>query len=209
MILDNRLFFSATQRNKDCIGDVLSRIIKKDGSILEIGSGSGEHGVFFQKRFPEIIWQTTDPDLLHRKSIISWIDYEKLNKKMPQPLELDVEYTPWKIPLKLARSIQGIVSINMIHVAKWNCTISLFKGAGELLKRGQFLVLYGPFKIGNKHISQSNYLFDNSLKIQNDCWGIRNLEEVSNEAKKAGFSQEDIIRMPANNFSIIYRKVAF
>ena len=209
MILDNRLFFSATQRNKDCIGDVLSRIIKKDGSILEIGSGSGEHGVFFQKRFPEIIWQTTDPDLLHRKSIISWIDYEKLNKKMPQPLELDVEYTPWKIPLKLARSIQGIVSINMIHVAKWNCTISLFKGAGELLKRGQFLVLYGPFKIGNKHISQSNYLFDNSLKNQNDSWGIRNLEEVSNEGKKAGFSQEDIIRMPANNFSIIYRKVAF
>ena len=208
MILDNRLFFSATQRNKDCIGDVLSRIIKKHGSILEIGSGSGEHGVFFQKRFPEIIWQTTDPDLLHRKSIISWIDYEKLNKKMPQPLELDVEYTPWKIPLKLARSMQGIVSINMIHVAKWNCTISLFKGAGELLKRGQFLVLYGPFKIGNKHISQSNYLFDNSLKIQNDCWGIRNLEEVSNEAKKAGFSQEDIIRMPANNFSIIYRKFA-
>ena len=209
MILDNRLFFSATQRNKDCIGDVLSRIIKKEGSILEIGSGSGEHGVFFQKRFPKIIWQTTDPDLLHRKSIISWIDYEKLNKKMPQPLELDVEYTPWKIPLKLARSIQGIVSINMIHVAKWNCTISLFKGAGELLKRGQFLVLYGPFKIGNKHISQSNYLFDNTLKIQNDCWGIRNLEEVSNEAKKAGFLQEDIIRMPANNFSIIYRKVTF
>ena len=209
MILDNRLFFSATQRNKDCIGDVLSRIIKKNGSILEIGSGSGEHGVFFQKRFPEITWQTTDPDLLHRKSIISWIDYEKLNKKMPQPLELDVEYTPWKIPLKLARSMQGIVSINMIHVAKWNCTISLFKGAGELLKRGQFLVLYGPFKIGNKHISQSNYLFDNSLKNQNDSWGIRNLEEVINEGKKAGFSQEDIIRMPANNFSIIYRKVAF
>ena len=209
MILDNRLFFSATQRNKGCIGDVLSRIIKKNRSILEIGSGSGEHGVFFQKRFPEIIWQTTDPDLLHRKSISSWIEYEKLNKIMPQPLELDVENTPWKIPLKLTSSIQGIVSINMIHVAKWNCTISLFKGAGELLKKGQFLILYGPFKIGNKHISQSNYLFDNALKIQNDCWGIRNIEEVSNEAKKAGFSQEDIIRMPANNFSIIYRKVVF
>ena len=209
MISDNRLFFSATQRNKECIGDVLSRIIKKNGSILEIGSGSGEHGIFFQKRFPEIIWQTTDPDLLHRKSIISWIEHEKLHKKMPQPLELDVENTPWKIPLKLALSMQGIVSINMIHVAKWNCTISLFKGAGELLKSGQFLILYGPFKIGNKHISQSNYLFDNSLKLQNDCWGIRNLEEVSDEGKKAGFSQENIIRMPANNFSIIYRKVSF
>ena len=106
MILDNRLFFSATQRNKDFIGDVLSRIIKKNGSILEIGSGSGEHGVFFQKRFPEITWQTTDPDLLHRKSIIPWIEYEKLNKTMPQPLELDVENIPWKIPLKLKRSMQ-------------------------------------------------------------------------------------------------------
>ena len=69
LILDKRLFFSATKRNKDFIGDVLSRIIKKDGLILEIGSGSGEHGVFFQKRFPEIIWQTSDPELAHRKSI--------------------------------------------------------------------------------------------------------------------------------------------
>jgi len=204
--LDNRLFFSATQRNRDCIGDVLSGIIKK-GSVLEIGSGSGEHGVVFQKRFPEIIWQTSDPILLHRKSIISWIEYEELNKKMPQPLELDVENIPWKIPLKIVRSLQGIVSINVIHVAKWTCTIAIFKGARKLLKIGQFLILYGPFKIGNKHISQSNYSFDNSLKMQNKFWGIRNLEAVTDEAKKNGFSQEEIIRMPANNFSIIYRKV--
>ena len=176
---------------------------------MEIGSGSCKHGVFFQKRFPEIIWQTTDPDLLHRKSIISWIEYEKLHKKMPHPLELDVENTPWKIPLNLVRSLQGIVSINMIYVARWNCTISLFKGAGEFLKRGKFLILYRPFKICNKHISQSNYLFHNSLKIQNDLWSIRNLEEINEEAKKAGFCQQDIIRMPANNFSIIYRKVSY
>ena len=130
--MDNRLFFSATQRNRDFIGDLLSRIIKKNGSILEIGSGSGEHGVVFQKRFPEIIWQTSDPDLVHRKSIISWIEYEELNKKMPQPLELDVENIPWKIPLKLAHSLQGIVSINMIHVAKWTCTIALFKGVRKI-----------------------------------------------------------------------------
>ena len=208
MILDNRLFFSATQRNRYYIGDVLSRIIKK-GSVLEIGSGSGEHGVIFQKRFPKIIWQTSDPDLLHRKSIISWIEYEALNKKMPQPLELDVEKVPWKLPLKLLNSLQAIVSINMIHVAHWNCTIELFKGAGKILKRGKFLILYGPFKIANKHTSQSNYFFDNSIKMKNDLWGIRNLEEVTNEAKKNGFLQENIIKMPANNFSIIYRKVLF
>ena len=205
--MDKRLFFSATQRNRDFIGDVLSRIIKKGGFILEIGSGSGEHGVVFQKRFPEIIWQTSDPNLLHRKSIFSWIEYEGLSKKMPKPLELDVENIPWNIPLKLANSLQGIVSINLIHVAKWTCTVALFKEAGKLLNKEQFLLLYGPFKIGNKHTSQSNYFFDNSLKMQNELWGIRNLEEVTDEAKKNGFFLEDIIMMPANNFSIIYRKV--
>ena len=206
--MDNRLFFSATQRNRDFIGDVLSRIIKKNGLILEIGSGSGEHAVVFQKRFPEIIWQTSDPDLMHRKSIISWIEYEELNNKMPQPLELNVENIPWSFPLNLLHSLQGIVSINMIHIAQWSCTKALFKGAGKLLNKGQFLILYGPFKIGNKHTSQSNYFFDNSLKMQNDLWGIRNLEEVTFEAKNNGFFQEDIISMPANNFSIIYRKVS-
>ena len=205
--MDNRLFFSATQRNRDCIGDVLSRIIKK-GSVLEIGSGSGEHGVVFQKRFPGIIWQTSDPELMHRRSISSWIEYEDLTKKMPQPLEIDVEKRPWKIPSQLSQSLQGIVSINMIHISNWTCTVELFKGAGKVLKTGQFLFLYGPFKIGYKHTSQNNYFFDNSLKKQNDCWGIRNIEEVCDESKKNGFSQEDIISMPANNFSIICRKVS-
>jgi len=204
--LDNRLFFSATLRNRDCIGDVLSRIIKK-GSVLEIGSGSGEHGVFFQKRFPGIIWQTSDQELVHRKSISSWIEYEDLSKKMPQPLEIDVEKIPWKIPLRLAHSLQGIVSINMIHVAQWSCTVALFRESGKLLSKGQFLILYGPFKIFNKHTSKSNYFFDNSLKMQNDLWGIKNLEEVFDQNKKNGFSQEDIIRINVNNFSIIYRKV--
>ena len=206
--MDNRLFFPATQRNKESIEKVLSRIIKKNGSILEIGSGSGEHGVIFQKRFPNIIWQTSDPNLLHLKSISSWIEYEELNNKMPQPIELDVERIPWRIPLNLVCSMQGIISINMIHVAQWSCTTSLFRESGKLLNKGQFLMLYGPFKIGNKYTSHSNYFFDNSLKMQNDLWGIKNLDEVCDESKKNGFSQEDVIRMPANNFSVIYRKVS-
>ena len=68
--------------------------------------------------------------------------------------------------------------------------------------------MYGPFKIRNKLTRQSNYFFDNSLKMQNDLWGIKNLEEVCYESKKNGFSQEEIISMPANNFSIIYRKIS-
>ena len=204
--MDNRLFFPATQKNKGSIENVLSRIIKNEGSILEIGSGSGEHGVAFQKRFPEIIWQTSDPELIHIKSISSWIDYEKLNQKMPQPLLLDVEKIPWKIPTKITNSLQGIVSINMIQVAQRSCVAALFRESGKFLNYGKFLILYGPFKIGNKHISQSNYLFDNSLKSQNSLWGIRNIEAISKEAESNGFFKEEIISMPANNFSIIYKK---
>ena len=96
----------------------------------------------------------------------------------------------------------------MIHVAKWSCTTALFEGARKLLKKGKFLMFYGPFKIDNKHTSQSNYFFDNSLKLQNELWGIRNLKEVTDEGEKNGFFQEDIINMPVNNFSVIYRKVS-
>jgi len=206
--LDNRLFFSATKKNSRFIGDVLLKIINNNGSILEIGSGSGEHGVVFQKRFPKIIWQTSDPEVLHRKSISSWIKYEGLKDKMPEPLTIDVEKTPWPIPSSLAISLQGIISINMIHIASWNCTKKLFEESGKLLNNNQFLMLYGPFKIRNKHTSDSNYLFDRSLKMQNNIWGVRNLEEVTNEAEKYGLYQNNLIPMPANNFSVIFKKLS-
>ena len=206
--MDNRLFFPATKRNSHFIADVLSKVIDKNGYILEIGSGSGEHGVFFQKRFPEIIWQTSDPEILHRKSISSWINYEGLNKKMPEPLAIDVEKTPWRIPSVLALNLKGIISVNMIHIASWNCTKKLFEESGKWLQSSQFLMLYGPFKIRNKHISESNYLFDKSLKMQNNFWGVRNLEEVSDEAEKNGFYQKSIVKMPSNNFSVIFQKVS-
>ena len=204
--MDNRLFFPATERNSKSIREVLSKILLTKGFILEIGSGSGEHGIAFQKHFPEITWQTSDPELIHRNSISSWIDHEGLKLKMPQPLDIDVEKTPWKIPYEFQISLQGIISINMIHIARWNCTKSLFKESGKLLKNGQFLMLYGPFKIDNKHISDSNDLFDSSLKMQNKFWGVRDLGAVSEEASRNGFTQEELIHMPANNFSVIYRK---
>ena len=126
---------------------------------------------------------------------------------MPQPLAIDVDKTPWIIPSEILLSLQGIISINMIHIASWNCTKSLFRESGKLLKKGQFLMLYGPFKIGNKHISESNDLFDSSLKMQNKLWGVRDLGEVSEEATKYGFNKEELHNMPANNFSVIYRKI--
>ena len=205
--MDYRLFFPATQRNKQYIGDIFSTIPLNKGYVLEIGSGSGEHGIEFQKRFPEIIWQTSDPDLDCRKSICSWIDHENLNIKMPQPLNIDVTKTPWEIPTEIYESLQGIISINMIHIAPWECAQSLFEESGKLLKNGKFLILYGPFKINHKHTSESNKLFDKSLKMQNSNWGVRNLEEVYEEGKKNGYKQYELIEMPANNFIIIFRKI--
>ena len=205
--MDYRLFFPATQRNKKYIGDIFSTIPLNKGYVLEIGSGSGEHGIEFQKRFPEIIWQTSDPKLEYRKSIISWIEHEKLNIKMPEPINIDVTKIPWPIPVKLVDNLQVIISINMIHIAPWECTKSLFKESGKLLNYGKFLILYGPFKIEDKHVSKSNELFDKSLKIQNNNWGVRNLEEVNKEAIINGFQQKQLIQMPANNLTLIYKKI--
>ena len=103
-------------RNRESIGKVLSRILQPRGFILEIGSGSGEHGVIFQKNFPEITWQSSDPELIHRNSISSWIEYAELNSKMPQPLDIDVEKIPWEIPLELMLSLQGIISVSYTHL---------------------------------------------------------------------------------------------
>ena len=94
---DNRLNFPSTTRNRDSIAAVLSDYLLADNLFLEIASGSGEHGVFFFF-FPEITWQNSDPELVHRKSIVSWINHCGLSSKIPKPLCLDVENRPWQIP---------------------------------------------------------------------------------------------------------------
>jgi len=203
--LDNRLNFPATIRNRDSIASVLRNYISTNGLLLEIASGSGEHGVFFQKIFPSIIWQTSDPELVHRKSINSWIKHEGLFSKMPQPLDLDVEMRPWPITKEIRALIKGIVCINMIHISPWTCTKALFAESKSYLHQNNFLLLYGPFLRKEIQTSQSNLHFDQSLKSLNPLWGLRDLDDVNKVALKYGFNQEKTIEMPANNLSIIYR----
>ena len=201
----DRLSFPATLRNRASIADVLRNYIPDNGVLLEIASGSGEHGVFFQKSFPSIIWQTSDPALVHRKSINAWIAHQKFSLKMPEPLEIDVEKSPWPITNKLRSLIKGIVCINMIHVSPWSCTNALFKGSKSYLDPNQFLMLYGPFLRNDKQNSESNLKFDQSLQSKNQHWGLRYLERVNEIAFKNGFENEKIFEMPANNLSVIYR----
>ena len=202
---DYRLNFPATTRNRDSIAAVLTNYISPNSLLLEIASGSGEHGVFFQKKFPSITWQTSDPELVHRKSINSWISHEGLYSKMPKPLDLDVEMRLWPITKSIKSLINAIVCINMIHISPWSCTRSLFEQSKKYLDKSNFLMLYGPFFRKERQTSESNLNFDHSLKIQNPLWGLRNLENVNHIAFKNGFKLDNIIDMPANNVSVIYR----
>ena len=202
---DYRLNFPATTRNRDSIAEVLSNYIFPNCWLLEIASGSGQHGVFFQKKFPLITWQTSDPELDHRKSINSWIKHEGLYSKMPEPLNLDVEMRPWTITNRLGALIKGIVCINMIHISPWSCTRSLFEESKKYLDQSNFLMLYGPFLRKERQTSESNLNFDQSLKIQNPLWGLRTLENVNDIAFGNGFKLDNVIDMPANNLSVIYR----
>ena len=202
---DNRLNFPATIRNRDPIAEVLSNYLIPNGLFLEIASGSGEHGVFFQKIFPSIIWQTSDPELAHRRSIISWINHQGLSSKMPEPLCLDVENRPWPITKKQKAQIKGIICINMIHISPWSCTKALFEESKSFLGENTFLMLYGPFQRAKFKTSNGNLKFHQSLKLKNPQWGIRNLDDVSKIASENGFQKDKIIEMPANNLSVFYR----
>ena len=163
---DYRLNFPATTRNRESIAAVLSNYISPNSLLLEIASGSGEHGVFFQKKFPSITWQTSDPELVHRISINSWIKHEGLLPKMPEPLDLDVESRPWPINKKLRSQIKGIVCINMIHISPWSSTKALFEQSKRYLDQNYFLMLYGPFIRKKIQTSESNFNFDQNITVK-------------------------------------------
>ncbi len=116
-----------------------------------------------------------------------------------------MEKRPWPISTQLRSLIKGIVCINMIHVSPWKCTKALFEQSKRYLDQNQFLMLYGPFLRKDKQTSVSNLNFDQSLKLHNQLWGLRQLERVKEIALLNGFEQDKIFEMPANNLSVIYR----
>ena len=205
--MDERLFFSATQRNRKPIQDVLESFLPNKGTILEVASGSGEHGIAFQLQFPQVIWQTSDPNLMHRKSISSWIKHEGLENKMPKPLNLKVDIEPWPFKKENISKFNALVTINLLHISSWSCCKSLFHGAQKYLYKKSPIIIYGPFMQNGMHTSKSNVVFDQHLKEQNPRWGIRSIEDISRLAINKGFQGPIIIKMPANNISAIFHKL--
>ncbi len=201
---DARLFFPATQRNVHAIGDLLADALPADGLILELASGSGEHGVAFQQRFPRITWQCSDQDPDHCLSISAWIAHTELTSAMPQPLALDVCAPDWVHDLPTAPAM--VVAVNLLHISPWECTQALMDGSARHLSPGGRLLIYGPFRVEGEHVSESNQNFDDSLRERNPSWGVRDQEAVIAEAQRAGLSLQDIRLMPSNNRIILFER---
>jgi Protein of unknown function (DUF938) len=195
------LHAASTDRNRTPILDVLRRVLPQAGVVLEIASGTGEHVAFFARALPGLRWQPSDPAPLHRESIRAWIASSGSTNIAP-PLALDVEGPSWPIT-----GADAILNINMIHIAPWSAAKALFRGAGLLLPRGGVLFLYGPYKRGGQHTAESNQRFDERLRAEDPRWGVRNLEDVAACAGEAGFATPEIVEMPANNLSLVFRKL--
>ena len=213
--LDARQYAPATQRNREAILEVLLQVLPSTGTVLEVSSGTGEHAVFFAPRLHPRKWIPSDPNPLARPSIAAWREYCPADNLYP-PIALDVCDPVWAIegdelpePLQdvdLKRDpIVAIVNINMIHIAPWSACLGLIVGAGRILPPGGILYLYGPFKQGGKHTAASNAAFDESLRMQNPEWGVRDLEEVVAIAETQNLSLVTTYSMPANNLSVIFQ----
>lgn len=191
---------SATARNREPIREVLARELPGTGLVLEIASGSGEHAVAFARAFPGIEWQPSDPDPTALASIAAWRDEEALPNLLA-PVQLDVTKVPW--PIERA---DAIVCINMVHIAPWEAAVALFAGAGRLLAPGALLYLYGPYRFGGV-TAPSNEVFDQSLRSRDPRWGVRDVRDLGAVATEQGFALRGAVAMPANNHSLLFRRV--
>jgi len=197
---DGKWFISSAERNKGPILDVLGRVLPKRGVVLEVASGTGQHVVDFAKALPSLTWQPTDSDPELRESIALRVREEQLANVKP-PIDLDVTRLPW--PLQTAAAL---VCINMIHVAPWSATLALLKGAKALLTAQHVLFLYGPYRRFGQHTSKSNEQFDSDLRLHDPEWGLRDLEAVSEAAASSEFLLAEVVEMPANNLSLIFKR---
>ena len=199
--MDTRQTAPAVARNREHILALLRGLLPRQGLVLEIASGTGEHVVHFAQNFPGLTFQPSDAERFARESIAAWVAHEELQNVAP-PLALDAAAPDWPV----ARA-DAIVCINMIHISPWAATLGLFAGARKLLSAGAPLYLYGAYKRGGEHTAPTNIAFDGWLRSQNPAFGVRDLEAVAAVAADNGFGPPEVVEMPANNFSVIFRRV--
>ncbi len=191
----------ATLRNREPILDVLKRVLPAAGVLLEIASSTGEHAAFMAPRLPEgLRWQPSEA----RVDALDDIDARTgavENVRIRPAILLNAAESEWPI-----RSADAVFCSNMIHIAPWRAAEGLFAGSSRILVGPAPLILYGPFKRHDMHTAPSNRSFDRDLRARNASGGVRCLDtEVKPLAEKWGFALDEVVAMPADNLTIVFR----
>lgn len=189
-------FAEACERNKSPILDVLLPRLPGRGIVLEIGSGTGQHVVFFAPRFPGLSWQPSD----RRESLVGLntrIRAEGAPNVLPA-IELDVGGA-WP-----DRRFASVFSANTAHIMGWPAVCDMFAGVAPRLEHGGAFLLYGPFNVGGRPTSASNADFDRQLRARDPDMGLRDTEALDALARQHGLSLKERIGMPANNQVLVF-----
>ncbi len=191
-------FNRAADNNRVPIGEQLSRLIPGGASVLEIGSGSGQHAALFADGLPEVTWQPTD-----RGDYFSLLESNLASvtlANLKSPLYLDVSSFP-----DLGR-FDAIFSANVLHIMSASLIEPLMAGAAASLKPGGLLLFYGPFKYRGEFTTASNAAFDQWLKERDAASGIRDIEAVEKCAEQHHFTLIEDVTMPANNQLLVFNR---
>jgi cyclopropane fatty-acyl-phospholipid synthase-like methyltransferase len=193
----------ACEQNKEPILTVLRKTFATAGHVLEIGSGTGQHAVYFARHLPHIRWQTSDLKENHA-SINAWLQEAALENTLP-PLMLDVTVPAWAENTPKS-SYDGLFSANTTHIMDWPAVQDMFSGIGRLLGADARFCLYGPFNYSGNYTSDSNRRFDMWLKERDPASGIRHFEALDELAMLNDMTLETDYEMPVNNRLLVWKR---
>jgi SAM-dependent methyltransferase len=204
---DGRLDAPAFHRNHAPIWSVLSRFLPgREGDVLEIGSGTGQHVVHFAGESPTTTWWPSDPRDSHLRSIDAWRRHERRDN-VQAAVRLDASTPDWKLAKHgLPSAFSMIFCANVIHIAPWRVTEGIFAGAGRHLSADGRLVLYGPFRRDGAHNSPGNEAFDANLRRDDPEWGVRDIADLRKLAEANRLGLAELVEMPANNATLLFER---
>ena len=192
-------FSEACEQNKRPILEILRTEFAHCRSVLEIGSGTGQHAVFFAKEMPHLKWQTSDVREAHT-GIIAWLEESGL-ANVGKPLSLEIGADPWP-----ASRFDGVFSANTTHIMSWPRVELMVEGVSRLLAPDGIFCLYGPFNYNGNFTSESNARFDEWLKARDPDSGVRDFDRLDALARSHGMSLTHDHEMPVNNRILVWKK---
>jgi cyclopropane fatty-acyl-phospholipid synthase-like methyltransferase len=192
-------FSEACEQNKIPILAVLREAFRDTERVLEIGSGTGQHAVYFASHLPHLQWQPSDRKENHA-SISAWAAESRLANLLT-PLDLDVTSDHWP-----RQTFDGVFSANTTHIMSWPAVRCMFAGIGRLLEYDGILCLYGPFNYHDTYTSPSNERFDGWLRSRDPDSGIRNFEDLDALARSNDMQLQADHEMPVNNRLLVWAK---